>query len=253
MVNRCVEQYLRGMVHQWPRRWSTYLPCAELWYNTTYHASTGMTPFQALYGRLPPTIPIYHHGGSSVQEVDISLEARDDLLRQLKCNLEGSINRMKQLADKKRWDISFEVGDLVFLRLHPYRQQTIFKRAHQKLASRFYGPYPVLQKLGAVAYKLQLPDGARIHPVFHVSLLKKYVGDSAMPSTELQPVTDDGVVVLEPHKILDTRWVKQGNKFEADYLVQWKHLPVEDATWEPYHSLQERFPSMDLADKSPGG
>jgi hypothetical protein len=121
---------------------------------------------------------------------------------------------MKQLADQKRRDASFTMGDLVFLRLHPYRQQTVFRRAHQKLASRFYGPYPVLQKVGAVAYKLQLPDDARIHPVFHVLLLKKYVGDSATPATELPPVTDDGVVVLEPHQILDTRWVKCGNKFK---------------------------------------
>ena len=49
VVNRCVKQCLRSMVHQWPRKWSNYLPWAELSYNTTYHASTGMTPFQALY------------------------------------------------------------------------------------------------------------------------------------------------------------------------------------------------------------
>jgi hypothetical protein len=88
----------------------------------------------------------------------------------------------------------------------------------------------VIQKIGAVAYKLQLPDGARIHSVFYVSLLKKYMGDSTMPLKELPPVTDDGVVILEPHQILDTRWVKQGNKFEEDSLVQWKHLLVKDAT-----------------------
>ena len=89
-----------------------------------------MTPFQALYGRLPPQIPSYHNGMSPVHEVDQSLEARDELLRQLKINLETSINRMKQIADQKRRDVSFEVGDLVFLKLHPYRQQTTFKRAH---------------------------------------------------------------------------------------------------------------------------
>ena len=62
VINRCVEQYLWCFVHQWPRKWSGYLPWAEYWYNTTYHISTGMTPFQALYGRLPPPIPTYKDG-----------------------------------------------------------------------------------------------------------------------------------------------------------------------------------------------
>jgi hypothetical protein len=131
------------------------------------------------------------------------------------------------LPIKKHRDISFKVGDLVFLQLHPYMQQIAF---NQKLASHFYDLYPVTQKIRAVAYKLHLPNGARIHPVFHVSLLKKYIGESALPLKELLPVTDDGVVILEPQHILDTRWAKRGNKFEEDSLVQWKHLPVEDAT-----------------------
>ncbi|KAA8529846.1 hypothetical protein F0562_034385 [Nyssa sinensis] len=101
---------------------------------------------------------------------------------------------------------------MVFLKLHLYRKQTIFKRDNQKLASQYYGPYPIIQKVGHVAYKLQLPDGACIHPVFHVSLLKKYVGDSTDASTEVPPITDEGVLILEPEAILDTRWVKEGKK-----------------------------------------
>jgi len=56
VINRCVEQYLRCFIHQWPTQWCSYLPWVEYWYNTTYHNSTGMTPFQALYRCLPPSI-----------------------------------------------------------------------------------------------------------------------------------------------------------------------------------------------------
>ncbi|XP_034708944.1 uncharacterized protein LOC117931996 [Vitis riparia] len=101
VVNCCVEQYLRCFVHQWPRKWSTYLAWVEYWYNTTYHASTKMTPYQALYGRLPPLIPAYPEGLSPVHEVDQMLLHRDELLHQLKTNLEISMNRMKQQADSK--------------------------------------------------------------------------------------------------------------------------------------------------------
>ena len=68
VVNHYLEQYLRIFVHQWPKKWVEFLPWAEFWYNTTYHISTGMTPFQALYGRLPPTIPFYQAGLSPVND-----------------------------------------------------------------------------------------------------------------------------------------------------------------------------------------
>jgi hypothetical protein len=79
VVNCCLEQYLQCFVHQWPHKWYNYLPWAEYWY-TTYHGSTGMTPFQALYGRLPPSIPHYADGLSHVNEVDQSLLNWDEVL-----------------------------------------------------------------------------------------------------------------------------------------------------------------------------
>ncbi|RVW74046.1 hypothetical protein CK203_056399 [Vitis vinifera] len=88
----------------------------------------------------------YPEGLSPVHEVDQTLLHRDELLHQLKTNLEISMNRMKQQADSKRRDIQFAVGDQVLLKLRPYRQQTVFKRAHQKLSSRYYGPYPFWRK-----------------------------------------------------------------------------------------------------------
>ena len=59
IVNRCVEQYLRCLVHQQPRKWYSFLPWPEFWYSTTYHVSTDMSHFQALYGRPLPMIPHY--------------------------------------------------------------------------------------------------------------------------------------------------------------------------------------------------
>ena len=135
-----------------------------------------MTPYQALYSKLPPPIPAYNQGDSPVHEVDETLLTRDELLQRLKQNLEMAINRMKQTADVKRREVHFKVDDLVLLKIH-----------HQKFASKYYGPFPIIEKLGTVAYKLQLPDMARIHPVFHVSLLKPFVGIPVASSLNLPP------------------------------------------------------------------
>jgi translation initiation factor IF-1 len=167
-----------------------------------------MTPFQALYGRVPPSIPLYSDGLSRVNEVDQSLLHRDELLQHLKMNLDRAANRMKQTTDKSRCSVEFQAGDLVLLKLHPYRQQTAFKRVHQKLASKFYDPYCIEKKIGNVAYCLQLPTSTRIQPVFHVSLLKKYIRDPPQVNLELPPITDEGVVSITPEKILETRCIK---------------------------------------------
>lgn len=210
-----------------------------------------MTPFLALYGRNPPMIPRYELGSSLVHEVDQILKTRDEILKDLKLHLSRSIERMKQVADKKRRDVEFYPGDLVYLKLQPYRQHSVYKRAFQKLASRFYGPFMVEEKIGSLAYRLQLPPGSKVHPVFHVSLLKKHVGETVPVSSEIPHLTDDGYLVFEPAEILDTRWVRLGNRFTEESLVRWKQLPPEDATWEVSSDLSARFPNLNLEVKVP--
>jgi len=127
---------------------------------------------------------------------------------------------MQQVGNSKRCDLEFQEGDWVFLKLHSYRQQSVFKRACQKLASCFYGPYKIEQRIGKVAYKLKLPKGSCIHYVFHVSLLKKKLGDSNLTIIELTLTADDEEILIEPEAILDRCWVKKGSRFVKESLVK---------------------------------
>ena len=90
----------------------------------------------------------------------------------------------------------------MFLKLQPYRQSTVAFRSSFKLAPRFFGPYQVLQRIGPVAYRLQLPPGSMIHDVFHVSLLKKKLGPVTPVSPDLPPVSDASTILPQPEEVL---------------------------------------------------
>lgn len=94
------------------------------------------------------------------------LTDRDMLLRQLKQHLQRAQERMEKFADRNLREEVFKTGDLIFVRLQPYRQQSVQLPRNQKLSLRYFGPFPVMDKVGAVAYRLQLPDTARIHDFF---------------------------------------------------------------------------------------
>jgi ribosomal protein L21E len=93
--------------------------------------------------------------------------------------------RMRRQADKHRVERVFAVGDMVYLKLQPYIQNSVARRSTQKLAFKFYGPYKILQRVGEVAYKLALPTGSRIHDVVHVSQLKRHLAPQQQVSGRL--------------------------------------------------------------------
>ncbi|PRQ49850.1 hypothetical protein RchiOBHm_Chr2g0126521 [Rosa chinensis] len=149
-----------------------------------------MTPFQALYGYPPPKVQLYLPGSTAVHEVDQQLKDRDSLLAMLKQNLKKAQERMKHFYDKKHTERSFIVGDWVYLKLQPYRQHSVQRRLVHKLSAKYYGPFEIVQKIGSVAYKLNLPATSKIHPVFHVSLLKKKLGQHVVVKPHLPPEID---------------------------------------------------------------
>ena len=142
--------------------------------------------------------------------------------------------------------MEFAVGDKVYLKLRPYRQQSASRRLFQKLAARFYGQFDVVARIGKVAYRLALPESSKIHPVFHVSQLKPVVGatDVVTPLPPMLSASED--LVIEPDTILDRRYDDQGY---LELLVRWKHLPEHESTWLRLGEFKQQFPLFSLEDK----
>jgi hypothetical protein len=211
--------------------------------------SIGKSPFEVVYGRQPPKLLRFLSNETKVAAVALELQDRDEALNQMKMHLLKAQQQMQAYANKKRRDLKFEVGEWVFLKLRPHRQQSVMRRINQKLAARFYGPFQILERVGEVAYKLQLPEQSKIHPVFHVSLLKKAVGDyeiqGALPK-ELEVVIDEEIC---PVKVLGRRvTVKEGVTTQQS-LIQWKGKSIDDVTWEDDVIIRGQFPEFNLEDK----
>lgn len=114
---------------QSPKKWLSWLSLAELWYNTSYDTALQVTPFQPLYGFPPPiTGPVDLYASDFLQ-------AKHQMLTQLKHNLAQAQAGMKKFADKKRVEITLEVGDLVYLKMQPYRLAAFGFRGALKLQS----------------------------------------------------------------------------------------------------------------------
>ncbi|XP_018852416.1 uncharacterized protein LOC109014405 [Juglans regia] len=121
------------------------------------------------------------------------------------------------------------------MRLQPYQQQFQAQRRNVKLSPRFYGPYQVTERIREVAYCLGLPKSAQIHPMFHVSLLKKKVGHLVQTIPTLLPVDTLGILKLKPKAILDRRLRKKRSFPVVKMMVRWQGQRDEDTTWEGFH------------------
>jgi hypothetical protein len=151
---------------------------------------------------------------------------------------------MKHFADMNRTERQFSVGDMVYLKMEPYRLAAFGFCGTIKLHSKYYGPFQVLHRVGNRAYRLQLPAGVKIHPVFHVSQLKLHLGSKAIPSPDLPLVHEDGTIKTGPSLVLQVRQVPRNNVAIVQWLVQWENLSPAEATWEDADFIKESFPAF---------
>ena len=242
VVNRSLEQYLKAFAGDKPRQWVEWLPLVEFWFNTNYHTATKVTPFETLYGFQPPKLLDYIPGLTKATAVDDFLLTRQQILDLLKSNLIAAQDRLKLQADKRRQERSFEVGDWVFLRLQPFKQQYLHWSKVGKLAPKFFGPFQILQKVGSVVYKLDLPSTSGVHSVFHVTCLKAQIGLAVTPISTLPPIDAQVHITPEPKAILQQRQCQLKRFKDAiEVLVHWEGSSLTDATWELLHKLQVQY------------
>ncbi|KAA8539425.1 hypothetical protein F0562_026117 [Nyssa sinensis] len=186
-------------------------------------------------------------GMTNVESVDQQLLSRDQVLIDLKARLREAQARMKKVYDGHHREREFEIGDWVYLKLQPCRQTSISMRKNVKLSPKYYGPFKILKKIGAMSYKLELPPESRIHIVFHVSLLKKKIGEKYPIQGELPVIENDAETLYpKPQAVLDRRQRK--NKEEI--LIHWQGLSLAEATWENLAAMQKQFPEHSLEDKA---
>ena len=201
-------------------------------------------PFEVVYGRPPPALISYTPGAARVAAVDRQLQDRDIFLAEIRERLILAQDTMREHHNQKRRHLEFAVGDWVLLRLQQRTAVGITAASPSKLGPRYFGPYQIIERLGAVAYRLRLPPNARIHDVFHVALLKKFEGEPPAAIVPL-PVILQGRVVPTPSQVVRARL----NRGRWELLVQWTGCSAADATWEPIADFKERYPAFQLADE----
>jgi hypothetical protein len=226
VTNRIIVVYLRCLAGDRSCSWLRWLPWAEYCYNTSYQSALKTTPFEVVYGRAPPQMLPYQEGSTRLAAVDHQLRDRDQFLTEIKERLLQAQALMKCTHDKQHRELKFAVGDWVWLRLNHRAASSVRQGDKSKLGAKYFGPYMVLECIGDVSYKLQLPPQARIHNVFHVSFLKKF--QDAPPATPpaLPPLVR-GRLVLIPDKIIHTK----PTATSWELLVRWQGCDAAEASW----------------------
>jgi transposase InsO family protein len=222
-ANRTLKTYLRHYVHHNQNNWVTLLPMAELSCNNLISEATGTTPFYANYGRQPNMMDSPRPSPKSEK----ALQTVQDL-KQLHAAITEQVEwaqlRMEKQANKTRTKgPQLKEGDKVYL--HTKNLKT--KRPSKKLDHVRVGPFEIDKVVGPVNYRLRLPNDAKVHPVFHISLLE--------PADPRTPVATKFYYELEEENEFEVERILKCKG--GQYLTKWKGYPDSENTWEPRDHL----------------
>src|SRR5436853_5456332 len=256
-----LEDMLRCCVQDSGGSWESYLALVEFVYNNSYQSSVGMAPYEALYGRPCRSAVCWLEAGEGhLEGPDIIqtssdsvaairrrlIEVTDERIETVRQNLRAAQIRQKKYADIRRTDLEFQVGDFVYLRVDARKGLRKSPRLG-KLAPRYVGPFRIAYRVGPVAYRLELPPQlAGLHPVFHVSMLRKSekrIRPQIVDYQDLDILTDASVEE-RPDRVSDRREQVLRGKVIPQVKVHWSHRGDEDATWEREDLMREQYPEL---------
>ncbi|GJY91880.1 putative reverse transcriptase domain-containing protein [Tanacetum coccineum] len=240
-----LEDMLRACVIDFGNGWVKHLPLVEFSYNNSYHASIKAAPFEALYGQKCRSPVCWAEVGEvQLTGLEIVQETTEKVI-QIKQRIQAARDQQKSYADLKRKPMEFQVGDKVMLKVSPWKGVVRFGK-RGKLNPRYVGPFKVLAKVGAVAYKLELPQElSRVHNTFHVSNLKKCYADEPLvvPLDGLH-IDDKLHFIEEPVEIMD-REVKRLKQSRILIIkVRWNSRRGPEFTWEREDQFQKKYPHL---------
>ncbi|GJX55441.1 putative reverse transcriptase domain-containing protein [Tanacetum coccineum] len=240
-----LEDMLRACAIDFGKGWVNLLPLVEFSYNNSYHASIKAAPFEALYSRKCRSPVCWTEvGEAQILGPELIQETTEKII-QIKQRMQAARDRQKSYADLKRKPMEFQVGDKVMLKVSPWKGVVRFGK-RGKLNPRYVGPFKVIERVGEVAYKLELPEElSRVHNTFHVSNLKKCHADEplAVPLDGLH-LDDKLHFVEEPLEIVG-REVKRLKRSRIPLVkVRWNSKRGPEFTWEREDQFKKKYPHL---------
>ncbi|CAJ2662227.1 unnamed protein product [Trifolium pratense] len=240
-----LEDMLRACVLDFGGSWDRYLSMMEFAYNNSYQSSIQMAPFEALYGRrCRSPIGWFEVGEAKLVGPELIQDAIEKV-KLIRDRLVTAQSRQKSYSDKRRRPLEFTVGDHVFLRVSPMKGVLRFGKKG-KLSPRFIGPFEILERVGPVAYRLALPpDLSGVHPVFHISMLRKYLYDPSHVISHENIQLDENLSYTEhPVAVVDKEIRRLRSKDIVSVKVLWKGPSGEETTWESEEVMRSKYPHL---------
>ncbi|KAF3629492.1 putative ribonuclease H protein-like [Capsicum annuum] len=225
--------------------WDEHLALIEFAYNNSFHATIGMAPFKALYGRrCRSPIGWFEVCEATTTGPNAVFEAMEKV-KLIRERLKTAQSLQKSYPDVRKKDLEFDVGDLVYLKVLPMKGVKRFGKKG-KLSPRYIGPYKIVDRIGKVAFKVELPaELFNVHPIFHVSILSKSIGDSIVINPFKSSGIQDSLSYEEISvEVFDFQVRRLRNKEVPLVKLLWRNQSVESATWEAEADMRAKYPHL---------